>query len=160
MRFRCLTYQEFEVLETDFSDFLYDHGFNHFEWNVLQDQNSREAQNLLKTYSDQTFEKVMKEIDFLQLRKPNLIRTIQFKAVEYVCIDVRQTSELQFDFTKLENVHFIPNNFFTPIRIRKSTHTYEKPRENEIFERIESGYYQVSSEAYFKMDQIRVKQEN
>jgi len=160
MKYRRLTYQELELLESDFSDFLYHHGFNRFEWRVLQDQHSGQALKLLHKYSDQTFEKVMREVKYLQLRTKELIRTIQFKSKEYVQIDVLQEKEAQLDFSSSESLGQIPGDFFGPLRIKKSVNPYQTERENIIFNLIESGYYVVSRKVYVAFDHLRKAEQN
>ena len=160
MKYRCLTYQEFEVLEADFSDFLHDQGFNYYEWKVLQDQDSYVASTLLKEYSDLTFDKVMREIDCLQFRTTKTIRTIYFKVNHYVEIDVIKENNSSLDFTQPSSQDLFDKNIFEPFRIKKSIHHYEGVREEKIFNLIENGYYVVPKDTFLHINNLRKIQQN
>ena len=83
LKYRQLTYQEFDLMQMDFQEFLYKQGYSRFEWKVLQDQHSEYAINLLDKYSDQTFQKVMKDIHYLEFRKPKQLINYHCKEKKY-----------------------------------------------------------------------------
>lgn len=160
MKYRCLTYQEFEVLEADFSNFLHNLGFNFFEWNILQDQDSSVASNLLKEYSDMTFDKVMRKVECLQLRTPKKISTIYFKLNKYIQLEVEHDNNSSLDFTQPSSLNNMGEKVIEPFRIKKSIKAYTENREGTIFNLIESGFYVVPKNTFFHLDNLRKIQQN
>lgn len=155
MKYRCLTYQEFALMEADFSEFLYEEKISYFEWKVLQDQHSQQAQHLLKKYSDLTFDKVMKDIECLQFRSNHKVSTIYFKSSAYVKIEIESLTQKYIDFNQpLEKV-LTKRKSSIPLKVKKSVKNYEESRENKIFQLIESGFYVVPFSSFQQVDQLK-----
>lgn len=160
MKYRCLTYQEFVVMKADFSEFLYNEKISEFEWKVLQDEYSQQAQQLLKKYSDLAFDKVMKDIDCLQFKNHKKISTIYFKRQDYVKIEIENISHPHIDFNQpLKNILF-EDRLEVPLKVKKSVNHYEDSRENKIFQLLESGFYVVPLACFHQLNQLKSIQLN
>ena len=101
MKYRQLTYKELTVMQEDFSDFLYTQGFSRFDWRVLQDQHSEQAVNLLGEYSDQTFDKVMQSIEYLEYRTPKVLYAYHCQKEQMEIIGLQAPTSSELDFTSM-----------------------------------------------------------
>lgn len=147
-------------MHIDFSNFLYEHGYSRFEWRVLQDQHSEFAIGLLDQYSDQTFQKVMKEIRYLEYRKPKQLVNYHCKeeAIEIIGLELPEQSTL--DFTNQACIKNINQKQLNVCRSFKKVKPYEKDREYEVFQLIESGRYVVSANNFEFIKDLRDSVQN
>lgn len=160
MRYRCLTYQEFELMEPDFNDYLYHQGFSKFEWNLLLDYDSLEAQNILKKYSDQAFEKVMRDVDYLQYRSKRKLTTIHFRDAYFTTIQVSILNTSEVDLTDESSLNQLMQCKAYALGFYKQTQEYNKKREIQIFNLIESGYHVVSQASFKKLLELKQSYQN
>lgn len=142
-------------MEEDFSDFLYSKGFNRFEWNYFQDYAPIQAINLIGQYSEQTFEKVMQNVDYLAFRKEDQIISYRFKESELVKITVKSFKNTNLDFTQEIPYATIEDKSFLGIKFSKEIKAYEKDRERTIFELIELGYLATDDKLHDSLKNLR-----
>ena len=155
MKYRILTYQELQILQEDFSEFLYKRGLNKFEWNVLQDQESNNAFRILSSFSDETFEKVLKDIKFLEFRSKNRIQSIKCQAKKMVILKLTSKLNQAIDFTDRNCIRSLEKESLVPYSCSKEVKYYEQEREKEIFSLIESGCYSVNSSLFISLNTSR-----
>ena len=155
MKYRCLTYQEFDLLSSDFNDFLYAEKINKYEWRILQDQHSSAAFRLLEKYSDLIFEKVMKGVQYLEYRTEKQLFLYKCAKDSYtkICIEVPLKSPIVL--TDLESLNKLSENELTSYKSYKTISFYKNGREEEIFQLIESGHYIVDQKAFNQVNLFR-----
>lgn len=149
MKYRQLTYKELTVMQEDFSDFLYTQGFSRFDWRVLQEQHSEQAVNLLGEYSDQTFDKVMQSIEYLEYRTPKVLYAYHCQKEQMEIIGLQAPTSSELDFTSMLSLD--ETNCSEIMAYKSFVHLkpYKLEREHELFNMIEKGYY-VSDASNFK----------
>lgn len=160
MKYRQLTYQEFDLMQVDFSNYLYKQGFSRYEWRILQEQHSEFAISLLHQYSDHAFQKVMEDIHYLEYRKPKklIYYHCKSKTIEIIGIEVSEQSHL--DFTNETTIDKIEENQLNICHSFKKVKPYEKDREYEVFQLIESGRYVVNEENFKLINNLRKAVQN
>lgn len=155
MKYRCLTYQEFDILSTDFKDFLYSEGINTFEWRLLQDQYSDDAFELLKKYSDLTFDKLIKDVQYLEYRTEKQLLLYQCKETYYTIIGVEIPKNSPINLTDFKSIETISKKDLHACKSFKLNSRYQENREQEIFNFIEAGYYIVDEKVFKQINLFR-----
>lgn len=155
MKYRCLTYKEFDLLSTDFSNFLYAEGINSYEWKILQDQYSDDAIKLLKKYSDLIFDKVMKGVQYLEYRTAKKLLLVECREEQFVTIGIEIPINCPINLTDLNSVKDQSKNELHVCKTFELHSTYLTSREEEIFNFIEAGYYIVDEKTYKEINFFR-----
>lgn len=147
-----------ELFNEDFSEFLYSRGINRFEWRLLSDYSSDDALKILEKYSEQTFEKVMKTVYFLERRTISTIELISCLKDEMVSILVELPNKNKINFLEIDSFNRVTNlNSFRTSHVHSN---YLKSREKDIFTLIESGYKVVGDQLYTHVESLRKTQLN
>ena len=137
-------------MDEDFSDFLYAQGFSRYDWRVLQEQHSEQAVDLLGEYSDQTFDKVMQSIEYLEYRTSKVLYTYHCQEDKMEIIGIQAPTSSKLDFTSIQS---LDESICSEIMAYKSfmhLKPYQLERENELFNLIEKGHY-VSDSSNFNL---------
>lgn len=160
MKYRYLTYQELTVVEDDFSNYLYDHGFNQYEWKVLQDQNSDQALSLLEDYSDLIFDRLVQNVEYLEYRSDKQLRAIEVHKDHMVSIGIQIPEKSNIDLTDISSLSEIEESEEQPYRCFKEVTPYNTDRDHEVFDLIESGCYVVDSSVFEQLSLLRLAFQN
>lgn len=160
MKYRYLTYKELDLLQEDFSEFLYQEGINQFEWQVLQDQQSADALYLLEKYSDLTFEKVMHDIHYLTFRSANKIMAFQCEPKKMIVLSLKSNSPISMD--RIANIGLLEDNkeMLLSYKCGKEIRSYSEDRECDIFRLIEGGCFPSDSSLFNSLNLIRKSFQN
>ena len=75
MKYRRLTTDELEELETEFIQFLASNTVTGEDWEALKKDDAERAEELIDIFSDIVFEKVLQRIEYLEMNTPKDIRT-------------------------------------------------------------------------------------
>ncbi len=122
------------------------------------DYSSDDALKILAKYSEQTFEKVMKTVHFLERRTISTIELISCASEEMVSILVELPAKSTINFLKVDSLKEIRNiNHFRSTQVSSK---YLKSREKDIFTLIESGYKVVNDRLYNQIESLRKTQLN
>jgi len=161
VKYRYLTYQEFTVVEDDFSNYLYDCGLSPFEWSLLQDQYSDQAWSMLGEYSDLIFDRLVKNVKYLEFRSEKTLRAIECHQDHMVCIGVEIPNGSPLNLTDIDSMQFFdqPSDQMA-YRCYESTQSYQSDRDHEIFEMIESGGYVVDAAVFNQLKLLRTTLQN
>lgn len=160
MKYRYLTYQELTVVEDDFSNFLYDHGFSQFEWKVLQDQYSDQALSMLGDYSDLIFDRLVKDVKYLEFRSAKQLRAIECHTDHMISIGIQLPDKSSLNLTDLASLSCIDKSDSQAYKCFKEIHNYSSDRDHEIFELIEAGCYVVDASVFEQLNRLRVTFQN
>lgn len=160
MRYRNLTFQELTVMREDFSEFLYTEGFSGYDWKILQDQHSEQAVDMLSRYSEHTFEKVMQSVQYLEYRNQNQLIAYKCLDDDISAIGIKAPEKLQFDFTSIQSLEVLEQNFWSGFKCFKEVRPYIQNREEEVFQLIEAGHYVSTKENYHYLESLRLLNQN
>lgn len=137
---------------------MYSKGINRFEWRLLLDYSSDDALKILGKYSEQTFEKVMRTVHFLERRTISTIELISCANEEMVSILLELPEKSKINFLKVGSLKEIRSvNRFRSTQVSSK---YLKSREKDIFTLIESGYKVVNNQLYNYIESLRKTQLN
>ena len=147
-----------ELLTEDFIEFLYLKGINKFEWKLLLDYSSAEALNILGNYSEMTFEKVMRTVNFLEYRTTNTLELINCTNRKIISIFLELPLKSNLNFLKIDSVDKLQAT--TSLSSKQISKRYFYSREKDIFNLIESGYKVVDKKMFGYLDITRKSQLN
>ena len=137
---------------------MYTNGINRYEWRLLLDYSSDEAIKILQTYSEKTFDKVMKTVGYLERRTISTVELICCKKKEMTSILVEIPSKSSISFLDVDSLRELESlSGFRSTRIQSY---YRKSREKDIFTLIESGYKVINDNLFNYIEALRKTQLN
>ncbi|KAA3644328.1 MAG: hypothetical protein DWP98_12415 [Bacteroidetes bacterium] len=160
MRYRYLTYQELDMLQEDFNEFLYQEGINKFEWYILQDQQSVDALKLLGKYSELTFEKVMQDISYLYYYDGFQLKSFECQTNRMLVISFKTSNNTKLDFNSTSGLSLNPNQGLISYKCSKTISDYVEDRESDIFKLIEAGCIPTDHKIFKQLSFLRKSYQN
>ncbi len=146
MKYRCLTDDELKELEEDFKHFLIANAIYTEEWEELNKKNDEKVQELVEKFSDVVLDKALKNIKYMEHVTPNDIKSFKCEDEKMVLIGITSKNKT-IDFTK---------NGLSDIKdeldIFKTSKLYQKNREQEVFELLQSGCSIIDEERFKKLE--------
>ncbi|MEL6591258.1 MAG: DUF6495 family protein [Bacteroidota bacterium] len=142
MRYRCLTDQELQSLETEFKHFLVSHGLYAKEWRELNEQAPDKAQELVEIFSDVVFGKVVEKAEYLLHRSPQDLKLFHFEDAQIQMLGLKlQAAEINLteDPYQADLGRAIHDAGAERIKLLRGKKAYQKSREEEIFALLEQG---------------------
>lgn len=146
MKYRRLTPEELEPLKEEFLKYLLVANITPEAWEELKKQDNLQAEKHLDTFSDLVFDKILKDITFVDVINENRIETYQFlkeKALVYIIENKRtgtqNLKELQLNKLDIESVE-----------ISKGEKNIEENRETEVFRTLQKENATISMGEIFK----------
>ncbi len=146
MRYRLLTDEELKELEEDFKNFLITNQIYNEEWIQLNKQKDKRVYELVELFSDIVFEKALSNIKFIESVNSRGISAFFCQKNEIVMIGI-SSSNNEIDFTQHKF-----EDFKNELIIFKTSKTYKKKREEEIFDLLNSGCSIISEERFKKIE--------
>jgi len=146
MRFRKLSLQELEELKDEFIQFLASNTVTAQDWENLKETNNEKAEQLIEIFSDEVLDKALTNIKFLEKREPKNLLVFHCRKDEIDMIGLSIDNNSELDFTNENHFTEIASN--VKINIFKSSKDYNKNREDEIFEMLESGCLTTDEKLY------------
>lgn len=151
MKFRRLDQEELSELEPEFIRFLAANTITGDDWEKLKVENLEKAEGLIDIFSDIVFEKILKKIEFLEIKTPSDLRTFHCEAEKIKMIGLKIEGESSVDFTKNQD----PTQIMSLLRLSnaklqlyKGEKTYSKEREVELFELMEQQGALISNDGH------------
>jgi hypothetical protein len=137
-KYRLLTKEELQGLEKEFVEYLVVNGIAAEDWEKMKIETPNSAQRIVDLFSDVVFEKILRNVQFLEIHQKLSIRTFRCGAEEIEMI----TMEAEDEDTDFRDPSFIANAMVNPpkdLLIYKTKKPYTSNREEEIFKMIENG---------------------
>lgn len=146
MKYRCLSDEELAELETEFKHFLITNNVYTEEWEQLNKRKDPRVQELIEIFSDIVIEKALTNIKYLEHTTEQDIKVFFCAKNEMVLIGVSSVNK-NIDFTK-----DVLADFKDELNIFKTSKSYTKKREEEVFQLLESGCSIIDEERFKKLD--------
>jgi len=143
MKYRCLSNEELAELEGEFKHFLISNNVYTEEWVELNKKKDKKVQELVELFSDIVLDKALKNIQFLEHVTSNDVKAFKCEHDKMTLIGVASENK-NIDFTKDTLADFADE-----LDIFKTSKPYNKERELEVFELLQSGC-SIIDEARFK----------
>jgi len=146
MKYRVLTGDELKELEQEFKHFLISNNVYTEEWEELNKKKDKRVDQLVIMFSDIVMEKALKNIRFLEHTTKSAIKAFYCKEDQMELIGVSSTnSSLDFTTNQL-------SDFDDALNIFKANKPYNKLREEEVFDLLNSGCSIIGEERYKKLE--------
>ncbi len=158
--YRTLTYKELNILQEDFTHFLYLEGYSRFDWTILVEEHPEYAIDMLNRYSDLAFEKIMKGINYVERLKNGRLTAIFchkfYFDITAIDLDLKQINLL----TQGKDLAQVIKLGKTRFNLRFKKIKYSIQREYEIFDLIERGYQPSNDYNYQIIKELKKTLEN
>ena len=142
MKYRKLTLGELNELKTEFIRFLVSNTVTGDDWQKLKVDQPEKAEGLIELFSDIVFEKIIKDIEYLEVRMPKDYRTFHCLEDKIIMMGIQAKGVTDMDFTKNE----IPAQMVEQIQksgaqlqLYSAEKAYKPNRGQELFRMLESG---------------------
>lgn len=153
MKYRKLSVEELESLEKEFIQFLASNTVTCPDWEKIKSEKPDRAEELIEMFSDIVMEKALSNIKYLEHISPLSIKSFWFQKdkVSLIGIDVDPSENV--DFTTPEGLKRLTetSNSSKPLKIYSTDKSYDKNREEELFEMLNKGCSIIKSEQFKAM---------
>lgn len=147
-KYRALTTEELHELEKEFVDFLVVNGITADQWVKIKEEDKPAAEDMIVLFSDVVMEGVLRNIQYLEFRTRDDIKTFQCLSEKIVLVGIRSDNP---------DVNFLDDGFLQTalqsppkgIEVYTTYKGYKEDRQQELFRMIKSGC-QVSDGKLFK----------
>lgn len=143
-KYRLLSDEELKELEEDFVKYLVVNGIDAEQWEQLKQNDADKALRIVDLFSDVVFEKILREILFLDFHSSAYFQSIQCLENKMITVAV----ERKDPSTDLLNVD-LNSISLDDVNIYRGEKKYVENREKELFELIQKGY-QINQGDIFK----------
>lgn len=133
-KYRRLTLEELEEFNKEFIDFLVVNGIVADDWVKMKRDEPEKANLVIDKFSDVVFEGAMRKIKYLEFVSSKSIKCFQ-------CLD-NEITLVGIDTSKDSEIDFSTNSWqenLSDLSVYTQTKTYNKVRELELFDMIQSG---------------------
>ena len=148
IKYRRLTEEEFELLESDFVRFLASNSIQAQDWQKLKSDSSDKVDELLDIFSDTVLEKVYAKAEYLIIVKPTELHVFKMGESSAKLIGVRFNSSNLNLLAKneLEMIFSSENSFlFHQPELFSLEKKYDKPKPEEVSFLVNQGADLVDS---------------
>jgi hypothetical protein len=146
MKYRSLTDEELKELEEEFKHFLITNNVYTEEWEKLNKQKDKKVLDLVEMFSDIVLDKALKSIKYLEHITPQDIKSFKCEEDKMELIGIASKNQ-NIDFTK-----DVLSDFKDELDIFKTTKPYNKEREQEVFNLLQSGCTIIDEERFKKLE--------
>jgi len=136
----------------EFTVFLASHEIDRADWDKLKSDETDRAEKLLDIFSDMIFEKVLADAQYLERISETEMHLYFFqeKMAQHIGVKIIGESELNFLDGNLSEV-FLSLLNSKHLEFWKGTKTYEKLKEQEMFEVMQKGALLSKGDLYKSM---------
>lgn len=152
MKYRILTRDELEELESEFITFLVTNGITGEDWIRIKAEDSGKSQQLIAIFSDVVFEKILSTVHFLEHRQKDIIRIFKFDEDKVIMNGIRVEGQTAIDFTRDQDATTLIQLFQLSagkLKIFTAEKGYKKDRLLEIFDLMQSGAQILKNDRLF-----------
>lgn len=143
MKYRRLNTDELDELTREFIQFLAANTVTGPEWVKLKQEDPAKAEGLIDIFSDTVFDKIIAEIQYMEYKTPEDIKTFHCHADKIVLNGLRvEGGDGQVDLTKnlppqelMQSVH----QAGAKMQVYSAEKIYRPDREQELFRMLEGG---------------------
>jgi len=154
MKYRRLTKEQFEALHQEFANFLATQSIDKGEWDNIKAQQPEVAEQELDVFSDLIWEGVLTGANYLEHFSKNFIFLFHCQETLVKTI-VLKSLVPETDFMTKEGLQWLSDNMFTEtVEIKLGQKTYDKDRNESIFELIQQGAILSDGQLYLQINGI------
>jgi hypothetical protein len=156
MKYRLLSFEELQSLDKEFMGFLAKRSITPEEWSHIRIKKQDRALDLIETFSEQVFDQVLSNVEYVEHKEAKRYRHIHFKEKTYVELGLTADPESDMDFRNPEQlqefINSVQKSLATKLSVFKKEEKYEKSRTEEIFMYVEAGAKRSDKKAFDLME--------
>ncbi|HLT93449.1 MAG TPA: DUF6495 family protein [Membranihabitans sp.] len=153
MKYRILTREELEELESEFVTFLAANGIPAEDWVKIKEKEVEKSQKLIEVFSDVVFEKILSTVHFLEHRQQDTIRIFRFDEEKITMNGIHIEGKSAIDFTKNQDTNTLVQLYnLNPgkLKIFTAEKRYKEDKLQEIFKLMQSGAQILKNDRLFQ----------
>lgn len=142
MKYRRLEVDELQELETEFVQFLAANTITGPDWEKLKQTDTSRAEGLIDLFSDIVFDKVIRQIRYLEIISPLDIRTFHCDGDLIRMYGLRVIGECDLDFTRDQKPvewYALARESGATLQAYSGEKGYQPSREEELFRMMQQG---------------------
>lgn len=153
MKYRRLTLEELAELEKDFIQFLSANGIPGPDWEKIKTEEPKKADGLIDLFSDIIFDKTLENIEYLEFKTPQDIKTFHCQKHKIVMNGLMVEGKSDIDFTQAqdpEEMSQLLSGSGARLKVYTAQKKYHPNRKGELFNMMEGGALISRDGALFK----------
>lgn len=142
MKYRRLKKDELAELETEFIRFLASQSIPGPDWEKMKVTQKEKAEELIDLFSDLVYEKILKNIQYLEHRSTHDLKTFHCGPDKMVMRGIMVEGNSNIDFTKNQSPEQMIGQIKmsqAQVKVYRAEKKYNKDREAELFQMMETG---------------------
>lgn len=152
MKYRILTKDELDELESEFITFLAANGIPADDWVKMKADEPEKSHKLIEIFSDVVFEKILSNVHYLEHREKDTIRIFRFGDEKVTMNGIHIEGGSAIDFTKNQDTATLIQLFnLSPgkLKIFTAEKAYKQDRLQEIFNLMQNGAQILKNDRLF-----------
>jgi hypothetical protein len=154
MQFRRLSLEELEELKDDFIRFLAANQVTATDWEQIKTQEPEKAGSLLDLFSDLVFERVLKNLEYLEFKTPYDLKTFHCREDKILMLGLMVDEHAGVDFTREQAAGEMMQSLQASgasLKLYSAEKAYSESREDELFRMMENGCLISKDGALYKL---------
>lgn len=154
MKYRRLNTDELQELEAEFIRFLALLSIPGPDWERMKETDPERVNALIEDFSDAVFERILQNVDYLEHRSPNALRTFYFTEEKAYMLALLVEGDSAIDFTKNqtpEEMLALIQGTSARVSLQQAEKQYKATRALEIFHLMQSGALISKDGALYKL---------
>ena len=142
MKYRRLNLEELKELEREFVLFLASQGVSNDLWDKYKKDKDPQVDRLLDDFSDFVFEKILTDVNYLELKKPKEMQLFKCEPDKIHLRAIVISGESAIDFTQNQSPEDMTRLLMlsgASLKLYQAEREYRKGRNLEIFELMQQG---------------------
>lgn len=142
MKYKRLTNDELSELEKEFVRFLSTYQITAQDWEKMKDTEPKKVEELIEVFSDLVYEKTLTNIEYLEFKTPNDIKTFHCQKDIIVMMGLMVEGDVTIDFTQdfsPEKMSELIQKSNAQVNLYSAEKEYKGGREAELFRMLDWG---------------------
>lgn len=138
-RYRLLTKEELQELENEFVEYLIVNGITADDWVKFKEEDQPKAEKIVELFSDVVFEKILREVSFMEFHSPTHIQAFQCLKDKMVVMGLKADKDAGVDFTDKAFLEKAVRQQLKGVNVYSAEQQYEDVREQVLFKMSNNG---------------------
>lgn len=148
MRFQRLPESDLQELEQDFIHFLASASITAQDWVNMKEQETDKANELIEVFSDIVYEKVFKNMRYLDHRTPTSLKVFFLDQEKIFMNGIEVDESSGIDLTKDDFLKELSKGNTSGLNVFSQEKAYQGNREEEIFRMMQNGCHRIEPRFY------------
>lgn len=149
MKYRKLTINELQELEDEFVKYLVINSITADDWVKIKENEPEKAERLIELFSDSVFERILRNINFLDYRGKKELYTYQCLQDKMILVGMTAEAGSEADFSDPGFLKKAADRAPKDVKIFTTEKIYSGNRETELFDMLQKGC-EISDGTLFK----------